>query len=103
MISCKKEIEKTFNYTLASDEVWIQTIAMHSDFRKRVYGFNGKDDAIDASKHFIDWTRGCPYVFKEKDYDLLMENSTAFWARKFDQNKDKKIVDKIFDTLERLQ
>lgn len=97
-ISCRDEIRHTFNHTLAADEVWIHTIAMNSEFKDRVYGYNGKDDAIDASRHFQDWKRGKPYIFTSEDYNLLM-NGNAFWARKFDENKDKKIIDMIFDTL----
>ena len=45
----------------------------------------------------IDWERGSnnnPYVFRESDYKELM-NSTALFARKFDLNIDKKIVEKL--------
>jgi hypothetical protein len=97
----KKElIEHTFNYTLAADEVWIQSVAAHSQkFRDRMYGFNGKDDPIDASKHFQDWKRGKPYVFRKEDYELLMNGNSAFWARKFDADVDREIVDMIYNTI----
>ncbi len=98
-VSKRDAIEKTFKYTLASDEVWIHTVAMHSDFKDRVYGYNGKDDPIDASKHFQDWKRGKPYIFTKEDFDLLMKNNPAFWARKFDENKDKEIIDMIYETV----
>ena len=43
----------------------------------------------------IDWKRGRPYVWKEDDFDYLI-NSQSLFARKFDVNIDKEIVDKIF-------
>ena len=96
-------IEKTFKYTLASDETWIHTVAMHSNFKDRVYGYNGKDDPIDASKHFQDWNRGKPYTFTKDDFKLIMDDNPAFWARKFDENKDKDIVDMIYDVIQSQQ
>jgi hypothetical protein len=99
-VSKRNLIEHTFKYTLAADEVWIQSIAIHSEkFNDRIYGFNGKDDPIDASKHFQDWERGKPYVFRKDDYELLMNDNPAFWARKFDVGVDKEIIDMICDTI----
>jgi len=52
VISKENVIKKTFNYTLAGEEVFIQTLCMHSEFKDRAYGYNGKDDFIDASKTY---------------------------------------------------
>ena len=46
----------------------------------------------------IDWERGNPYVWHEKDYDELI-NSEYLFARKFDENVDKNIIDKIYGKL----
>lgn len=100
-ITKQEAIKSAFQYTLASDEVWIQTVAMHSEFSDRIYGYNGKDDPIDASKHFQDWKRGKPYVFQKEDYDLLMKDNRCFFARKFDENVDKEIIDMIFITIKK--
>lgn len=100
----KRELlEKTFNFTVASDETWIQTLAVHSKFKDRIYGLNGKNDPLDASKHFIDWKRGKPYIFRLEDYDLLMKDNRCFFARKFDENIDKKIVEKIVSDISEQQ
>lgn len=101
----KRELlEKTFKYTLASDEVWLHSVAAHSNkYRSRTYGLNGRDDPLDATKHFQDWKRGKPYVFHKEDYSLLMEDNPCFWARKFDENVDKEIVDMIFEEIKRRQ
>ena len=102
-VSKRALIEKTFCYTLAADEMWIHTVAMHSPFCDKVYGYNGKEDAVDASKHFQDWKRGKPYTFTKEDFDLLMKDNPAFFARKFDQNKDKEIIDMIFEAIQKEQ
>ena len=94
ILTQEREIVRTFRYTLAADEMWIQSVAIHSEFNERVYGYNGKDDAVDASKHFMDWERGKPYTFTEQDFDLLMDHF-AFFARKFDANTDREVIDLV--------
>lgn len=47
---------------------------------------------------YIDWDRGTPYIFKADDYEDLI-NSKNLFARKFDEEVDKVIIDKIFDSL----
>ena len=46
----------------------------------------------------IDFKRGNPYIFLSEDYEELMNNK-AFFARKFDFNKDKNIIDKIYQKI----
>ena len=46
----------------------------------------------------IDWHRGNPYIFLSEDYEELMSNKALF-ARKFDCNKDRNIIDKIYKKL----
>ena len=46
---------------------------------------------------YIDWERGSnnnPYIFRETDYEEL-KSAKALFARKFDLNIDKKIVEKL--------
>lgn len=47
---------------------------------------------------YIDWNRGNPYVWKINDYKELI-NSEYLFARKFDYNIDRYIVDKISEKL----
>lgn len=42
----------------------------------------------------IDWQRGTPYIFRIDDKDMLRKSDMLF-ARKFDCNIDKKIIDYI--------
>ena len=70
---------------------------LNSDFKKNIYHkkFDGSYQAIMRK---IDWERGNPYVWHEKDYDELI-NSEYLFARKFDENVDKNIIDKIYGKL----
>lgn len=95
VVSQEAIIKKTFNHTLSNDECFVQTLAMHSHFRDKVYGYNGKDDAMDASKRLQDWERGKPYTFTIEDYQMIID-SPYFFARKFDDNNidlNRKIVE----------
>ena len=55
-----------------------------------------------SNMRFIDWTRGesirHPWTFRAGDWDLLM-SVPHFWARKFDENVDSLIIDRIFQKL----
>lgn len=80
----EKLIKKTFNKTLASEEVFIQTLAMHSTFRDRVYGYNGKDDFIDASKTYQFWDNGKSSVINgNRQIETIKNEKRCFFARKF--------------------
>lgn len=102
VLTKRPAIQHTFHHTLAADEVFIQTVAMNSDYAKRVITF---DRPIVGSKHFQDWKRGKPYVFRLEDFDLLFSETTkdCFFARKFDQRVDLEIINKVFDQVNKRQ
>ena len=81
--------KKYFRYTLCADELFLQTMLIHSPQVNRI-----KDENLRC----IDWRRGNPYTFRLEDYDMLM-NSNKLFARKFDINVDESIIYKIRDTL----
>jgi hypothetical protein len=97
VIKNKPWIKKTFMYSNCADEMFMQTLLVNSDFAHDVF-YDKKDDNYYACQRFIDWKRGKPYVFKEDDFDMLI-NSGYLFARKFDTNIDKKIIDKIYNLL----
>src|SRR5574344_1584685 len=84
VISKEYLIRKTFNHTLASEEVFIQSLAMHSSFRNKVYGYNGKDDFIDASKTYQFWNSGKSTIITKDKVMEAINNKHSFFARKFD-------------------
>lgn len=95
-------VRKVFKYSLCADELFIQTLLVNSKFKENVYkepsnNFNG-----DACMRYIDWKRGNPYVFKEEDLERLLKSRMLF-ARKFDVETNKKIIDDIYMILKEKQ
>lgn len=73
---------KYFKSSLASDEVFFNTIIMNSPFCNNVTNNN---------KRVIKWSDEYPKVFKKIDF-LELTLSDCLWARKFDSKKDTEIV-----------
>lgn len=89
--------KKAFWATQISDEAVWQTILMDSPYHDKLY-ISGFDNNYNACLRYIDWNRGTPYVFKNKDFDELMASNCIF-ARKFDSKTDKDIIEKIYRKL----
>lgn len=80
---------KYFIHSLCPDESFAHTIIKNSPV---------EDNVADGYLRYIDWQRGTPYIFKEEDFEELI-NSDCFFARKFDMNCDEKIIYRIYDYL----
>lgn len=94
IISQKDYIEETFSKSIASDELVMQTMIYNNpDFYKRIY--NDKD-LVKGSLRYIDWKRGRPYTFRKEDFEEIINQDEAVFARKFDPNVDSEIIDKIY-------
>lgn len=88
-------IREVFGQSVCGDELFLQTVARNSPFAKKICNPNTMPEIPDT--RYIDWKRGSnnnPYIFREGDYEEL-KNAGGLFARKFDLNVDKKIVDKI--------
>ena len=85
----RTKISRMFQFGMCVDELFLQTIAMESP-----YAVNIVNDTL----RYIDWNRGSPYTFRSDDFDELM-NSGKLFARKFDENTDMAIVDRIYTEL----
>ena len=88
-------IREIFKKSVCGDELFLQTIARSSEYAEKICNPNTMPEIADT--RFIDWQRGSnnnPYVFRESDYEEL-KASKALFARKFDLNIDKKIVEKL--------
>ncbi len=95
VLSKKDETVDVFRETLAGDEVWLHTLAMHHpEFSQRMAGFNGLDNPIKASKLLQDWKRGKPYVFTLDDLDDILA-SDALFCRKISSEKDLRLIEAI--------
>lgn len=91
IVSKEHWIEDTFRNTICSDEMFVTTLLSNSNFSKKVL----------PNHRYIDWRRGNPYIFRNKDYNELM-NCDALFARKFDQEVDSQIIDKIYTKISEL-
>lgn len=89
IVSNFSEYSKLFDYTICADEIFLQTIAMSSPY---------KDTIVKDCMREIDWKRGDPYIFRSEDYNMLT-NSNKLFARKFDTEVDKHIIEDLFSYL----
>lgn len=87
---------KLYRYSSCVDEIYKHTFVYNSKYREKVYDINNE---LNSCLRMIDWYRGDPYTFTIDDFNLL-KNSKYFFARKFDQNIDRDIIDKLCDNLE---
>lgn len=87
-----KSILRFYAYSSCADEIYKHTFVYNSQFRGAVYNVGNE---LVGCQRFMDWGRGRPYTFREDDFNLLM-NSEMLFARKFEDEVDKKIVDQIF-------
>lgn len=94
-------VEKQFRYTLCADEVFLQTLIINSDFINRLSPNNFCDN-YETILYYIDWNRGRPYEFEFDDFAELMSSNMLF-ARKFNWNKDPRIILKICDSIVTLE
>lgn len=90
----EKWIQKTFRYSFCADEIFIQTLVHNSEYFKQRLYHPYYDNSMIAIQRLIDWNRGKPYVFRKQDLDEL-KNAPYLFARKFDSEIDKEIIDLI--------
>ena len=79
-----------FKYTWGADEVVFNTILMNSNFKDKTIN----DDVL----RYMVWNGGVPNLLLMKDYDYL-KNSNALFARKFDENIDNDIIERLYNDL----
>ncbi len=93
VVKNEKYIKKYFMYTSCGDEMFIQTLAYNSKFRETLYSKKFNDNCS-ANQRYIDWNTGTPYTWRSSDIEDLLESGYLF-ARKFDENIDSEVIDKI--------
>lgn len=94
LIHNEKLFYKMYHHTRSSDEHYIQTFVYNSNFRKRL------SSTEENNMRLIRWDkkgnlRGSPYTFTNQDYKELIGSNKLF-ARKFDEELDFEIVEKLF-------
>ena len=78
----------TFKYTLTAEEIFIQSIVMNSEFKNKV---------VSDDLRYIDWQTGpeFPKTFTIKDYNKILNIENKFFARKFNENIDNEIINRL--------
>lgn len=99
LINKEKELSKIFKYTRSSDEMFLQTVLYNSKYKSKLYNKNYNND-YDSCKRLIDWDRGNPYIWKKEDKNII-DNSSCFFARKFDYETDKEIIEYLYSKLKK--
>ena len=108
IISNKETVKDLFKYAMIPSELYVQTLIWNSNFKQNLYDANSKKNVNDpndpwsSSLRYIDWKRGYPYVFRISDFNDLI-NSDKIFARKFDENIDREIIDKIYMYIKKLK
>ena len=98
----EKWIEKKFKYSTCCDEVYKQTLLLNSKFKESIYYNPVNENTISFNMRFIKWIGGShPYVWRISNYNELLKSDCLF-ARKFDCNIDKDIVDKVYKNLNKM-
>ena len=90
VVEKKEWIEKNFKYSHCADEIFLQTIIINSKYKNRLYP--------KGNMRLIDWERGNPYIWKYNDFESII-NSDKIFARKFNEDVDKEIINKIYNKL----
>lgn len=105
VISREEWLEKVFKNTSTCDEIFLPTLVCNSPFSDRLFyphTVKSQKEVNLSNMRFIDWSRGesvrHPWTFRANDFELL-KNVDHFWARKFDENVDAEIIDRIYNSL----
>lgn len=85
------KFKRYFYRAYCPTEFFAQTILWNSPFRERL---SAAQNEFDACLRTIDWDRGSPYVYRRSDEQMLL-SAPGMFARKFDENVDMEIVDKL--------
>ena len=104
IVKNKRQVCDMFNYSYCADELFVQTVAYNEQaFRERIYLLkinclnNSNDtDRYKSNQRYIDWNRGQPYIFRQTDFDELMNVEYCF-ARKFIYSNENRIMEMILD------
>ena len=97
VIDNKALIKEMFTLSRSPDEFFLQTLAYDSDFQTRIFRLK-EDDCYESCMRLIDWNRGTPYIYRIIDFNELQQSNMLF-ARKFDINLDKDVIDAICEML----
>jgi len=93
VVEKEPEIRQMYAHTKCCDEVFLQTLVVNSPYKDKLADVSMSGGMEGFMRH-IDWNRGGPYTFRSEDYEELMASPCMF-ARKFDENIDSDIIEKL--------
>lgn len=101
--SRKAEIKRRFRYSLAADEVFLQSILMDSEYRETI---SKVDSETSSNARFIDRTRpdgkNSPHIWRAHEIDFLLGLPDEFcFARKFDEKVAPEAVTLLMKEIEK--
>lgn len=94
-------IHDIFHDGFLVDELFIPIfINIFPKYRNKIYyssPVNDRPNEFQGNLRYINWWDGSPYTWKLKDYSKLeyARNKGHLFSRKFDENVDKKIIEKV--------
>lgn len=97
LVKDKNWLLRFCRFTKNADELLLQTYVVNKGLESKCFIYGPFND-YHANMRCIDWDRGEPYVYAIEDLDMLLQSDYLF-ARKFSTNKDKDIIDRIYETL----
>lgn len=92
LIEKRSFIRRITAHSICADEMYKQIVLLNANDQ------NIKIHKDHSSLRFVDWSRGAgnhPHTFTKEDFELLCQSPMLF-ARKFDENVDKQIIDMLF-------
>ena len=78
LIENERLIYMLFGDGIAVDELFVQTLCWNSEFKSKIYE--------QGSMRLIDWKRGKPYEWQEKDIDEISQSDCLFLRKVTNQN-----------------
>lgn len=93
ILAQKRRILKVFCFCANTDELWLQTFLMNSTFAESIG---------ESNKRYIKWVQGnpSPEVLTMDDYDDMLSSDKLF-ARKFDWNKDRQVIEALSQAIQK--
>lgn len=89
-------IQRQFSHTRCCDEVFLHTVLYNSKRKTHIYQNGLQGEKTNACLRLIDWGRGKPYVWRNENFQELVQSPYLF-ARKFDPNVDSKVIDRLVE------
>lgn len=94
IVQNEKHFQSIYKYTFCADEIFLQTYVYNSCWKEHLY--KASNDFNASNMRLIDWDRGTPYTWTIGDTKTLDESNMLF-ARKFDINVDKAIIEYVYE------